>query len=221
MCICSAIGRARDARQPRKAFVIAHTPSIGIERAHLTLRDAAAFLGSGLGRSQWTPVRGRYRAKMIGNGLRELDRFLNILLDEVALAAGWPSADVRALTRLHNTGLKLDAVCVRLGMQRDDQARLRALGRCRDTLFYCDGRVQRGDTRHMPRLTMGWPEDTISEGAAADLPVGDYLAITADQIAWVCRFYARIGGELAQMGAGGGFNKNSRISTSPVMKGQI
>lgn len=180
--------------------MIPQIPSIGIERAHRTLRGAADFLGSGLGMSQWTPARGRYRAKVIGNGLRELDRFLNILLDEVALAAGWPSADVRALARLHNTGLKLDAVCLRLGMQRYDQARLRALGRCRATLFYCDGLVRKGDTRHVPSLTMGWPEDTASEGTAAELPIGEYLSITGDQIAWICRFYARIGGELAQIG---------------------
>ncbi len=135
---------------------------------------------------------------MIGNGLRELDRFLSVLLDEVVLAAGWGDADLRMFGRLRNTANKWEAISVRLGLPTHDLARLRALGRCRGSLFYCDGVVRRGDTRQGRTLTLGWPTDGEDSGADVVLTLGECLAIGPAELAWVCAFYTRIGNDLAQ-----------------------
>lgn len=178
------------------AFIIVQTPSIGIAQAHQTLLNAARFLGSSLGRSARVPIEGRYRARVVGNGLRELDRFLSILLDESATAAGWDAGELRMLARLRNTSAKLSSVRASLGLEASDEPRLRALGRCRDLLFHCDGVVRRGDTRDMQSLTPGWPIDG-RDGLDAALQIGERLTVSPAELSWICAFYVRIGNELA------------------------
>lgn len=174
-----------------KVPVIAQNHVIGIEQAHLTLLNAARFFGSPGG----APMEGRYRAKVIGNGLRELDRFLSVLLDELAMAAGWNAADLRALARLRNTSIKLDTVCTRLGIDAVGWESLRALGRCRDALFHCGGTVRRGDTRHAQALTLIWPTGT-GGGAGAMIRIGELLSVGPAQLFWVGALYIRIGNDL-------------------------
>lgn len=177
---------------------IPHPRSIGIAHAHRTLRNGTRFLGAGLNHAGLAPIDGRYRAKVIGNGLRELDRFLSVLLDEVALAAGWELPDLRRLANVRNTANKLALVHDRLGRSADDLSRLRALGRSRNCLFHCDGVVRRGDERHAASMTVGWPADVRGNGAGAQLALGESLAVTAADLAWVCAFYDRLAVELVE-----------------------
>lgn len=177
---------------------IARTRSIGIEQAHVTLRNATRFLGSGLGPTGLGPIGGRYRAKVIGNGLRELDRFLSVLLDEVALVLGWEEDDLWRLAGLRNTANKLGLVYDRLGLATNDLPRLRALGRCRDCLFHCGGVVRRGDVRHAPVMTVGWPEDTRGNGRGMMVALGDRLPVELPDLAWICGLYNRIAGDLVE-----------------------
>ena len=195
MAFAHAIERAE--HPALQAIVIPRTPSIGIDQAHRTLCNAAAFLGAGPPSTDIDPPGVRYPAKVLGNGLRELDRFLSVLLDEIATEAGWNAEDLAPLARLRNTANKLEAVCLRMRMEPRYAARLRALGRCRDMLFHCGGVVRRGDDRHAVTLTLGWPDDR-AEGLARVLPIGERLAVSPADLAWVCAFYVRIGDGLLQ-----------------------
>lgn len=183
---------------PSEEPPIPHPRSIGIAQAHRTLRNGTRFLGAGLGHGGPAPIGGRHRAKVIGNGLRELDRFLSVLLDEVALAAGWERADLRRLANVRNTANKLATVHRWLGRPTDDLPRLRALGRSRDCLFHCNGVVRRGDERRMASMTVGWPADVRGDGAGVRLGLGERLAVTPADLAWVCAFYDRIAAGLVE-----------------------
>jgi hypothetical protein len=169
-----------------------------MRHASSTLFRGAAFLGACLRaptahdvESRSPAIVGRYRAKVIGNGLRELDRFLNLLIDAASDAEGLP---VRPGQR--NTANKLAAYRAALALPNDDDRRLRALGRSRDCLFHCGGRVRRGDHRGGMTMTVGW-----SERPGADVPldrvtIGQELTVTRGDLDDVCRFYRRIAHEL-------------------------
>lgn len=155
---------------------------VALDGAQATLQRGAAFLGRG----PWAD--GPYRARLIGNGLRELDRFLNILIGEVAAVLGIATGrhernTANALRRLRDT----------LGIADDDHARLTALGRSRDCLYYCGGVVRRGDTRGGNAMTSGWAEG--ADGLRR-LPLGSALDVTQMQLAEACCYYAAIGDAL-------------------------
>jgi hypothetical protein len=164
-----------------------------LARADATLRSGARFLAAGLqaaggdARSAPAPITGRYRAKVIGNGLRELDRFLNVLLDEVAIAAGRPASPAE-----RNTANKLRALLPEAAQPRGEHARLRALGRARDCLFYCGGVVTRGDAAGSTWLTVGWSDARDRAGPLTRFRVGERLAITGEDVADICHFYLAI-----------------------------
>lgn len=80
------------------------------------------------------PISHRQRSKWIGNGLRELDRFLHHLLDAAAHSHGMAPAP-----RQRNSANKLHGFRHALGRSGDDHARLLALDGTRACLFYCDG----------------------------------------------------------------------------------
>jgi hypothetical protein len=156
--------------------------------AHTTLRRATRFLGAGLAAGEGMPARlgaGPFRAKVLGNGLRELDRFLNVLVDEVAASHGLDLPTER------NTANKLGRLRPTLAGERADHARLRALGRSRECLFHCNGRVRRGDSRTEAVMTAGWPAD-----APRRFAVGEELTMSADELAEVCAFYLGIADRL-------------------------
>lgn len=170
-----------------------------LERAHATLRRGALFLGSGLrtqGSAAPLPIDGRYRAKVIGNGLRELDRFLNLLLDEAALASGLPASPGQ-----RNTANKLRRFRAAAdGGEDADLIRLRALGRARDCLFYNNGIVARGDVRGGATMSAPW------RGAGPDqslhsVSVGEALVLTPADLAGICAFYEALGNEVSARAA--------------------
>jgi hypothetical protein len=110
-----------------------------LDRAHRTLCRGAAFFAGPMGRGVPSPDRAvaishRHRSKWLGNGLRELDRFLHHLLDAIAHAHGLGAAPEQ-----RNSANKLRALRRALGRSGDDHARLLALGGTRACLFHCDG----------------------------------------------------------------------------------
>lgn len=169
-----------------------------LERALVTLDRGASFLGAGLRAVAGpapivpaTPITGRFRAKVIGNGLRELDRFLNLLIDEALYTQG-----LKAFPGQRSTANKLRAYRLAAGRPHQDETRLRALGRSRECLFHCDGRVLRGDSRGDPFMTAGWPASAAADAPLRRVAVGSDLAVDRDDLARVCTFYRRIGAEI-------------------------
>ncbi|SNS87115.1 hypothetical protein SAMN06295912_12042 [Sphingomonas laterariae] len=139
------------------------------------------------------PIAGPGRHKVIANGLRELDRFLSVMIDEIArLTPG--NIDTTLLARQRNTANKLRALYTAMGRPRSDHDRLRALARSRDCLFYCDGIVSRSDERHGAAMTVGWPGG--ADTPTTVLHLGEKLEITAEDLAWICCFYDRVATDL-------------------------
>ena len=169
-----------------------------MRHASSTLFRGAAFLGACLRpptphdvESRLPAIDGRYRAKVIGNGLRELDRFLNLLIDAASNAEGLPIRPGQ-----HNTANKLSAYRAAKSLPNHDDGRLRALGRSRDCLFHCGGRVGRGDRRNTMTMTVGWPEQPGCDAPLDRVMVGQQLIVTRGDLEDVCRFYRRITHEL-------------------------
>jgi len=167
-------------------------------RAASTLFRGAAFLGACLrtpiaqeGESRSPAIVGRYRAKVIGNGLRELDRFLNLLIDAASDAEG-----LAVRPGQHNTANKLAAYRAAMALPNDDDRRLRALGRSRDCLFHCGGRVRRGDRRNGSTMTVGWSGQPGRDLPLDRVTIGQQLTVTRGDLDDVCRFYRRIAHEL-------------------------
>ncbi|MES2337151.1 MAG: hypothetical protein V4537_03530 [Pseudomonadota bacterium] len=133
-------------------------------------------------------IAGVHRARVIGNGFRELDRFLNGLVVAVGIQRG-----ARSRVAENNTANALARLRDHIGIVADDGARLRALGRSRACLFYCDGVVRRPDDRGGAIMTLGWsPRGTAGE-ALERAVLGTEIAITPTQIADVCAYYMAIG----------------------------
>lgn len=176
-------------------------PSIGLTKAHTTLVEAAAFLGGGLHGAMPAsprPITGQLRAKVIGNGLRELDRFLNVMIDEVARLIAPVAIDPARFAGQRNTANKLRLIRALMGLPSPDHGRLRAIGRSRDCLFHCIGIVRRGDQRHDCQMTAGWPPSNDSEFAPGlTVTIGEPLDILPIDLARVCRFYDRVAHDLA------------------------
>jgi len=175
------------------------------EHAFATLDRGARFLGAGGGqapiamRSRYSvPVTGPYHAKVIGNGLRELDRFLNLLIDEAAHALGRP-----AFPGQRNTANKLNGLYASFGLAPRDDARMRALGRSRECLFHCDGRVLRGDLRDGVRLTLGWPEVPGTDSPLRCVAIGETMVVAREDLADIAAFYRRLGSELCAVAIAG------------------
>jgi hypothetical protein len=105
-----------------------------LDRAHETLMRGAAYLDRHVAPRCDAGV----HAPFIGNALGELDRFLNVLVDEVA---DWIGAPVRPKQR--NTANKLSALHRVTGAavhRRTGHARLSAIGRSREFLKHAGGR---------------------------------------------------------------------------------
>ncbi len=141
--------------------------------------------------------RSGYPSKVLGNSLRELDRFLSVLIDEVAATANLADDALALLRTRRNTANKLRMLHDTLGRDSPDHRRLRALGRSRDCFVHCGGRVRRADTRVGSAMTAGWPvRSRDSKAMLAVMPLGSRLDIDRADIADICRFYDRIADKL-------------------------
>ncbi|MEP9361278.1 hypothetical protein [Sphingomonas sp. KR3-1] len=155
-----------------------------LARAYATLEHGAHFLGQGLGLDAGVPraIAGRYRAKVIGNGLRELDRFLQHLLQALAATRG-----IALPERERNTANKVARLRELLGVADPDRARLLALGRTRDCLFHCGGLVRRGDARDGGAMTIPWRG--AGSAALRRVPLGERLELSAAELLEICHYY--------------------------------
>jgi hypothetical protein len=111
------------------------------------------------------------------------------LLDEVAFAAGWEIEEVRRLRRLHNTARKYRIVCDRFGLPATSVVQLRALGRNRACLYYCDGVVHRGDDRATPTMSKGWH---ITTDGSTWIALGCRLEVGAEDLKSISHLYESI-----------------------------
>ena len=170
------------------------TPLRGAAAAHDTLTRGATFLAALADRPVITDgwpqgPHARTRARFVANCLRELDRFLHGLLDELGASAGHVVREDQ-----HNTANKLRDYGVALLGAPADEARLRALGRSSACLIHCNGLVRRPDIAGGSVMTAGW------RAAGGDglrrYPLGARLAPGRAEIIDVCRFYDRLGQRL-------------------------
>ena len=99
-----------------------------VQRSAETMARAAVFLATG--------AMGPPNASMLANSLRELDRFLSLLIDAVALDALPAAFDHAAFARQSHTPNKLRHVHHVLGLSSPDHDRLCAIGRARERLFH-------------------------------------------------------------------------------------
>jgi hypothetical protein len=162
-------------------------------RAHLTLRRSADFFSVSLARcsaptSALQPISHRLRSRVIGNGLRELDRFLNILIDEAACRRHLPIAP-----RQRNTANKLQEFWSKIGVPSDGLVRLRALGRSRDCLFHCDGIARRADVDDTRVMTLGWPG---KNGLLQTARLGSAINVKQTDLQSVRAFYNQLADDL-------------------------
>jgi len=137
-------------------------------------------------------------SRLTGNRLRELDRFLSVLLDEVARAWGGEGHDGRAFARWRNTPRKLGHVHALTGTGIEAGARavarLRAIGRLSACLHHCAGTI------HIPGLHR---DLLLAEGWAADAPAPairspDVLRLSPQAIGAIGAFYRALGDGLVE-----------------------
>jgi hypothetical protein len=166
----------------------------GLAAAYRTLIRACTFLAESLqaralhGRDGSDVLRGAGGARVVGNGLRELDRFLCLLLDEAVARVAPPGFDRRAYQRRRNAAIKLREFHRLTGSDSLDGARLRAIGRLRACLHHVSGIV------HDPGL---YRDVRIAAGTSGDAaPSALRLPITFDDLAAICRFYAALAGTI-------------------------
>lgn len=166
-------------------------------RAHATLRNGAAFLAEWMvaqdaAGSHAGPHGHRRRSRVIANGLRELDRFLNLLVDEACWRHGLP-----AQPRQRNTANKLGSFRAALGLELAERPQLEALARTRDLLFHCNGMALRGDRRGERLLTLGWP-GSDDAAALATVAIGSVIIVTGSDMASVCGLYQQLADALME-----------------------
>lgn len=111
-------------------------------KAHDTLKSGTDHV---ISRAQSHRAEGKADAivqtRMLGNSLRELDRFLSICTDEATRHLDSAALCDPAFARLRNTPRKLCLVEARIGARTSRHVRLRAIGRVRACLHHCSGRI--------------------------------------------------------------------------------
>jgi hypothetical protein len=170
--------------------VLSDSRGTELGRAYSTLARGSGFLAQSL-RVRAKPgaagLTGAGGAKVVGNGLRELDRFLNLLLDEAAVTILPPDFDHVAFARRHNVASKIGDLYGLAGLAAPDAGRLRAIGRVRACLHHCRGVV------HDPLL---WDDLGIAAGKGSESRRHDpaeRLAVSFGELGRICAFYAQSG----------------------------
>lgn len=141
-----------------------------LDHAHATLARGIAYLSRHVApRCEKATGAATLHAPFIGNALGELDRFLNLLVDEVARWLGEPARPDQ-----RNTANKLRTLQLAVGGVESSHARLSAVGRSRDYLKHSGGRDATG---------------------AAHEPVAPLELSSADLLS-ICRLYSDAGRDL-------------------------
>ena len=154
--------------------------------AHHALRPAV----SGCGRAQWINNRA------MANRLRELDRFLSILLDDVAgMLTGVPAAprqDAVRRARADGSAGKLRRIEGMTGTRSDDHARLRAIGRIAARLRHDDRPIHASSLSGDLRLAVG------QSASAACFQAGNRFSLSAEAMGSISLFYRDLGDRLVK-----------------------
>lgn len=171
--------------------------------AHLTLRRGTTFLSGSARRGTYGPAANMLHddtaVRLLGNGLRELDRFLTVLIEEVASSLGAADHDRYAFARLRNTANKLRAVRGMMDLANPDDLWLRAVGRLRVCLHHCRGEDRRPGSRDAFQLTGC---DVIERRDAGT--IRRTLVLTPPALEAISHGYRRMGDELvAELGRWG------------------
>lgn len=111
-------------------------------RAHHTLMAGCAFVIAQAGQGGAIEGKDLVHARLTGNRLHELDRFLSVLIDEVALLRGKTSGDPQ-FAKMRNTPNKLRRLGPVLSLRGDVPQRLSAIGRICAYLRHCGKDVSR------------------------------------------------------------------------------
>jgi hypothetical protein len=127
-------------------------------------------------------------ARLLGNRLRELDRFLSMLIDETLCATTGDGGERAAWPHVRNTARKLRQLDIMAG---PDEARLRAIGRITAVFRHCDGLIHNVAIHDDMRLANGLHPLAASMGER-----GERLHMAPMTIVAICDFYREIGGRL-------------------------
>lgn len=174
-----------------------HPDALG--RAHETLLAGCAFLlRAGDRRPGAVPLSPTdVYARLQGNRLRELDRFLSILLDETARAVRGAGHDGPGFARLRNTPNKLrlvETMAAERGCAHSaarDNGRLRAIGRISACLNHCAGVVHAAGMAGDVALANGRADENAPLSGASDR-----LRLSAQTLDAIGLFYREIGDRL-------------------------
>ncbi|MGE4431201.1 MAG: hypothetical protein AB7E05_10730 [Sphingobium sp.] len=126
-------------------------------------------------------------ARMTGNRLRELDRFLSVLIEAVASGLDDRGHDRAGLARLRNTARKLRLVEDMTGAASGADARLRAIGRVTACLHHCTGRIHADSIHEDVRIAGGVAVAGSFSGGSGR------LRIEPQTILAICAFYRDMG----------------------------
>jgi len=173
---------------------LAHHRPVSPTPAYETLRRASNFLAalpSTLGKSASARSEFVLPPRVLGNGLRELDRFLDHLIIETGRNAG-----INAAAGGRRSEQRLRHLRQELCIDHPDQDRLRALERSRVCLYHYQGIVQRGDGPRVDVMTSGWHTGIPGASPLRQVRLGQILAISADDLTEVCAWYRRLAATL-------------------------
>ncbi|MBO9378244.1 hypothetical protein GG804_15855 [Sphingomonas histidinilytica] len=124
-------------------------------RAHATLSAGCAFVAMRAGQEEAARTSHPAHARMTGNRLHELDRFLSVLIDEAASLRTGPRRDARFFARMRNTPEKLRRLGSAAALHGAVGQRLGAIGRVCAYLRHCGDGVHRSGLAHDMRLAGG------------------------------------------------------------------
>ncbi|HWJ71190.1 MAG TPA: hypothetical protein VNS79_14200 [Sphingobium sp.] len=128
-------------------------------------------------------------ARLIGNQLQELDRFLSVLIDEASRGAEAGEAE----RPLRNTARKLRQAAIMTGA---DEARLRAIGRIAAVFRHCGGIIHNVAIHDDLRLV-----DGLKASAAGASGRGTRLHLAPMTVVAICDFYRQMGARLLTLAA--------------------
>jgi len=135
------------------------------------------------------------RTRMVGNCLRELDRFLSVCMDETALHLDASGPLDSAFPRLRNTPNKLRLVEARIGAMTSRHVRLRAIGRISACLHHCSGHIHDPGLHGDVALAHGAGWDVMPPMEPPRTEMGK-LNLTGSTIIRIGAFYREIAEDL-------------------------
>jgi hypothetical protein len=143
------------------------------------------------------------RVRLTGNALRELDRFLNLLIDAASVRVGMAAGPDR-----RHAPNKLGALSAAIGGDvgfdaelAADRTLLMAVGRVRDCLHHCGGVVMRPGGFAATSGGLSWSgERYVGRTDDVFVPVGDALPLSARDLLMICGTYRRVARAVVALG---------------------